>query len=215
MTCITDFRKSISEVEQLIKYAKRNSNDIARYQLFDKAAIIFLSIKFEVFLEDFVEEHSRLIVNHQTNKAISVDIRQQYIEMAISKAVTIKKVGEKERYLRQLSCLWQDNERDIKPLMDVRPSTKFNYGKHGQSEIETLFNNHGLSVFIHQPEVQTILRSLNSLICVRNNVIHQDASPSLTHQDVYGYLQNILRFVDLLESDIHINSMVYYHVDSQ
>lgn len=213
MTSITDFRQNLQEINLLISYAQRNVRDIMRYQMFNKIAVILLATKFEVFLENFFDEHSRLVVMNHTNKSISRDMKEQYIERALCMTEQTKKTHDKERYLQLLLCLWQINEMNITPLMGVRPTTKFNYGKHGKREIENLFKKHGMLSFIERVDVQSTLQILNSLIGIRNTVIHEDATPSITHQDVDKHLNNILRFVDFLEVDIQTNCMIYYHTN--
>ncbi len=52
---------------------------------------------------------------------------------------------------------------------------------------------------------------MNSLIAIRNNVIHQDATPSLTHLTVDEHKKNILKFIQLIENDINSNKREYYN----
>lgn len=63
MDSIDQIRQNMSEVDMLLNYASQNANDVQKYQLFNKAAVVLLSTKFEVFLEDFIDEHSRKILN--------------------------------------------------------------------------------------------------------------------------------------------------------
>lgn len=85
------------------------------------------------------------------------------------------------------------------------------YGKHGQKEIESLFERHGLKAFITSAPIRNSLQMMNSLFSIRNNVIHEDASPSLTHQTIKAHKDNIMHFVDLLEIDITANHKAYYN----
>lgn len=52
---------------------------------------------------------------------------------------------------------------------------------------------------------------INSLIEIRNNVIHQDSTPSMTHQTIDGYKMNLLEFAEALESHIEKNKELYYN----
>lgn len=58
MDSIDNFRNSLSEFDILIDYARRNISKVDKYQLFIKLSVVLLSTKLEVFIEDFVEEHS-------------------------------------------------------------------------------------------------------------------------------------------------------------
>ena len=98
-----------------------------------------------------------------------------------------------------------------KPGKKAKVGTKFSFGKHGQKEIESLFERHGLKAFITSAPIRNSLQMMNSLFSIRNNVIHEDASPSLTHQTIKAHKDNIMHFVDLLEIDITANHKAYYN----
>ena len=74
-----------------------------------------------------------------------------------------------------------------------------------------MFDRHGLGIFIKSAQPQTCMAMLNSLIAIRNNVIHQDASPGLTHQTIKDHKDNVMAFVNLVEADIIANKFVYYN----
>ena len=52
---------------------------------------------------------------------------------------------------------------------------------------------------------------MNSLFSIRNNVIHEDASPALTHQTIQDHRDNIMNFVDLIEKELLANHFAYYN----
>ena len=70
MDTIDHIRVSLSEIDILLDYASRNSANIHKYQLFNKVSIVLLSTKFEVFLEDFIDEHSTRMLNGHTNATL-------------------------------------------------------------------------------------------------------------------------------------------------
>lgn len=49
------------------------------------------------------------------------------------------------------------------------------------------------------------------MIAIRNNIIHEDVTPSLTHIDVEQYRQALIKLIDLLEKDIKQNEQEYYN----
>lgn len=73
MDSIDQIRQNISEVDMLLNYASHNTNDVQKYQLFNKTAVVLLSTKLEVFLEEFIDEHSRKILNGHTNSSLPSD----------------------------------------------------------------------------------------------------------------------------------------------
>ena len=74
-----------------------------------------------------------------------------------------------------------------------------------------MLNRHGMGMFIKTPQAQSCLAILNSLIAIRNNVIHQDASPGLTHQTIEDHKNNVMAFVNLVEADVNANKAMYYN----
>ena len=81
MDSIDQIRNNIVEVDMLLDYASNNTEDIKRYQMFIKASVVLLSTKFEVFLEEFIDEHSRLVLAGHTNATISTELKNKYNEI--------------------------------------------------------------------------------------------------------------------------------------
>ena len=107
--------------------------------------------------------------------------------------------------------LFCSNEETISNLTSISHSLKFAFGKHEQKEIEKMFERHGLKNFIKSVDAQNALRMMNSLFSIRNNVIHEDASPALTHQTIQDHRDNIMNFVDLIEKELLANHFAYYN----
>lgn len=211
MDSIDQIRNNIVEVDMLLDYASNNTEDIKRYQMFIKASVVLLSTKFEVFLEEFIDEHSRLVLAGHTNATISTELKNKYIDTAVDMVRETNNRTKKNQYLSMVSKLLINSGESISTFSSIRPSTKFSFGKHGQKEIEALFERHGLKAFITSEPIHNLLQIMNSLFSIKNNVIHEDASPTLTHQTIQNHKDNIMRFVDLLENDITVNHMAYYN----
>ena len=84
----------------------------------------------------------------------------------------------------------------------LRIECKFAYGKHGEKELVKLFSPIGIEDVFTEVEVFIPGESLgdeltkkkvdfkgvfNSVMHMRNNILHQDASPSLTHESIREY----------------------------
>ena len=211
MDSIDHLRESMSEIDTILSYASHNTTNIEKYQMFNKIAIVLLSTKFEVFIEEFIEEHSLKTIQGHTNATLPAVVKNAYIDTAIEKTVNVKSRTDKNSYLQSLLKLMGSDGASISSIVNIRPSVKFNYGKHGQKEIEALFDRHGLGAFIKSSQSQTCLAMLNSLIAIRNNVIHQDVSPGLTHQTIKNHKENVINFVELVEKDVNAQKLVYYN----
>ena len=83
MDSIDNFRNSLSEFDILIDYARRNISKVDKYQLFIKLSVVLLSTKLEVFIEDFVEEHSIRMLKGHTNISLPQDIKNNYLNRAV------------------------------------------------------------------------------------------------------------------------------------
>lgn len=211
MDSIDQIRSNISEINIMLDYSKQNQTDIKKYQMFNKVAVIMLCTKVEVFLEEFMDEHSRMIIQGHTNTSLPTKIKDIFVETAVSNASGVKKKNDRNSFLQSLMTLLKDDGCPISNITNIRPSTKFSCGKHGQKEIESLFKRHGLEQFIRTIDAQNYLRKMNSLFAIRNNVIHEDACPSLTHQTIEDHIENILDFVKLIEEYIKKNHQFYYN----
>ncbi|MBQ9230707.1 MAG: hypothetical protein IJV44_02775 [Prevotella sp.] len=211
MDSIDHLRESMGEIDTILSYASHNTANIEKYQMFNKIAIVLLSTKFEVFIEEFIEEHSMKTIQGHTNATLPLTLKNAYIDTAVDKTANVKNRTEKNNYLQSLLKLMGSDGASISSIANIRPSIKFNYGKHGQKEIEAIFDRHGMGVFIKTAQPQTCLAMINSLIAIRNNVIHQDASPGLTHQTIKDHKDNVMSFVSLIESDVNANKLAYYN----
>lgn len=211
MDSIDNFKNRISEIDILVHYAIHNISNLPKYQLFIKTSIVLLSTKFEVFLEEFIDEHSIRTLNGHTNTTLQRKLKERYFNRGIELISAETKQHKKEGLFQSISVLQQNDGNSIASISDIRPSITFNYGKHGQKEIESLFERHGLEVFIKSSNSQACLRKINSLIAIRNNVIHQDTSPGIPHQTIIEHKNNILEFINLLETEVESQKHTYYN----
>lgn len=211
MDAIDNIRGSLLEIDLLLNYAKRNAENIHKYQLFLKVSSVLLSTKLEAFLEDFFEEHSERVINGHTNATFPENLRDLYFDRGVELLCNERDKNKRDALLKSIMHLHKNSGDDLALVRNIKPSVSFNYGKHGQKEIENLFKKHGMMDFIFSQDSQECLKMLNSLIAIRNNVIHQDASPSITHQTIIDHKNNICRFLLLLEAEVEQNKQMYYN----
>ncbi len=211
MEAISNFDNSLSEIDVLVDYAKRNIKDVGKYQMFIKSSIVLLMTKFEVFIENFFDEHSERARKGHTSISYPQDLKAQLSNNAANLILNEKKYNKKKKIIEELIVLFSSTPESLKDIKIIKPDSKFNYGKHGQKEIERLFILNGLKPFIESQEIQLILDDINSCINIRNNIIHQDAAPSITHLDVMRYRNAIAMFKSKLEAEIETNKNIYYN----
>lgn len=211
MESISQFDSSLLEIDVLLEYAKRNTKEVCKYQMFIKSSIVLLMTKFEVFIENFLDEHSERARKGHDSNSYPQELKYQLSNNAANQILETNKYSQKKKIVDELRVLFSDSPESLKSIKIIKPDVKFNYGKHGQKEIERLFGINGLQSFIEQENIQSILKDINSCINIRNNIIHQDAAPSITHGDVARYKNSISQFKAELEKEIEVNKKFYYN----
>lgn len=195
----SDFENNVIEIQILISLAKEFVNDFKKYALFNKASIILLCTKFETFLENFLKEYAYINLTNFNNQNVDEHIYEHILRNHISKLNQyILNKGKREKHLDKVVNLCSPHQFDDIQELDV--VTKFSYGKHGQTEIEKLLNEFGLCNILAEEIKDVFFNKFNSLNFIRNNIIHEDATPSLTHVDVEDHLSIILNFIKELDS---------------
>lgn len=196
-----DFYDAINEIQLLIKYAKRNIKDSIKYATFNKASTVLLCAKFEAFIENILEEYAFLHLTNSTNKTICGELQSILIVDLIDKLESVKfSIDKRNPHIESLVQLC--GEEECETLNNFKIKAKFRGGKHGQKEVEKLLRDFGFGHLIEDSLVKMFFIKFNSLYSIRNNIIHEDATPTLTHADVQGYLDNIIFFVDMLNNEI-------------
>lgn len=160
----------------------------------NKAALLLLTGKFESFLESTAEEF--LFALNQAGA------HARHIPERLLVEHSVKAVKEaKERLargdianLRNVFLALGRHWGELEPCSNLSVCCKFSYGKHGEKEIMRLFRRLGIdNVFTvvkvtilqetyegQSPSEIDIKGMVNSLINIRNNILHQDSSPTLT-----------------------------------
>lgn len=211
---LDEFENALEEVKILLSCAKEREEDATRYSLFNKSAILFLTSKFESFLENTIEEHSYRIsqskpLSSQIPKLVKLHISKFRIDNDFMHALR----QEKETAaitLSELSQLWNDSSY----IEKLNINSKFDYGKHGEAEIIRLFRRVGIeNIFLSCPvyeqieslneetsTIQVEIQSdVNALIGYRNYIIHNDGSPNITHEQIENYVAHLLEFAREIE----------------
>lgn len=203
-SAIEDFNEALKEIHILLENAVESTNNNLKYATYNKSAIVLLCGKFEAFIESFLEEFSFYLLNSFTNKQLNNHIRNHLLENIISELDRKKKSIEKRNIvLLKFVKILGDSEILCN---DFEVNAKFNYGKHGQKELVSLLTKFGFKDFADEEVNKTFYGKFNSLNSIRNNILHQDSTPSLTHVDVENYRDEMLSFVQRIfkESKNHI-----------
>ena len=196
---VNDFNEAIKEIHILIENANLSISDNLKYRTFNKSSIVLLCGKFESFIEGFLEEFGFYILNNFSNKQLETYIKEHLIDVLIKDLDNKKNnpIKREEVLMKFVKILGNDevlcNEFEI--------NSKFSYGKHGQSEVIKLLKKFGFNEFANSDENKIFYEKFNSLNNIRNNILHQDSTPSLTHQDVEKYLAVLEMFIENIHKE--------------
>jgi hypothetical protein len=94
------------------------------------------------------------------------------------------------------------------PINHIEIGTEFDYGKHGPKAINRLFARVGIDSVISKCNVYEMVETItgrsranvdieadiNALTNLRNNILHSDANPSVTHQQIGKYKKHLTQF---------------------
>lgn len=207
----TDFDEALEEIDIFISLALDNQHDDKKRSLFLKSGILFLGTKIECFLEDVVEEYIYKLEQLQlTSEKLPEAIVLSAIHFHFSES-TLSKIKQKKptckEELKKISHLLEDGT----PISKIKIDTKFSYGKHGSSVIESLFERIGIDDVFNRCKVIVAEESMlsddkqnieidiksevNSLTGIRNGIIHENKSPAISEETLKMYVGHFQMFV--------------------
>ena len=195
------FKETLAEVDALLFIASYHEYDVVTYGSLNKSAILLLTAKFENYIENTIEEYVAYVNKFKLNS-------KRIPEVSKLKH-TVYKLKDFEQYCKEdkkyeaciafqeIGTLWGS----ARIFSTLKVDNKFAYGKHGGKDIEKLFDQVGLNNIFDkikiykkvealigvQKEERDVAGIVNAVIGQRNCIIHEDKTPSLTHQDVYDY----------------------------
>lgn len=208
-----DFAACLEEVEFLLGTAAKCEGKPKEYSALVKASLVLLAAKFESFVEEVVEEHATKIscmrpLTLHLPKAIKVHSTLALLPDNFKESL---RSGNQDAIdnLKKAASLWNDAATVENLVVDKA----FNYGRHGAAEIEKIFLRVGLEYVFDSCVVEESVPSfageegadstpiridvkanVNALTHLRNNILHNDSSPSLTHQQVETYKCRLVAF---------------------
>ena len=140
---VNRFQFALREVLILIEYSEKEEKQRDTSNVFLKSALILLTIKLEVFLEDISSEYISFINKELKLELVSDEIKLGYSKQLFKSFCDVARYPHKKpesiEYMKQLSNLWQN----IGPTQ-INIETKINYGNHGENEINFLFEKIGI-----------------------------------------------------------------------
>ncbi len=212
-----EFDSALEEIETLIRQAKSAESQSDGYAVYIKAAIVLLAAKLEAFAENIAEEYIRALSTLQLQARDLPDVVKitstTFLLSSCFFESGFKKKPETLSKLKSAADLWRDDVVLDKLFVD----TKFNYGKHGSTELVGIFKRLGIedicqeclinssenTNFLAEDTRENIASTVDSLTKIRNNVIHSDAKlADFTYQDVEKYSNKLREFCFLVDAKL-------------
>lgn len=212
MRAIDDFESyqrlntALKEVKTLIDFALENEANQLKYSALNKSSLLLLTSKFEVFVEDVIEEYiDKINQMNLNNNEISEYIKMKHTISKLRELnTTIEHEHKKDKsiqILKSIAKLWQDS---VERFDSLEVSNKFSYGKHGANELQKAFNNIEITnvfetIILYSDSQESLLEEVNmidfktifnNIVNLRNLITHQDITPNLTHRQIEGYTKN-------------------------
>ena len=213
-----DFFQSLEEIQTLLVLAEEHSEDEAKLGILLKSALVMLGGKFEAFAEEIAEEFVFEVNSLELKSdAVPLPLKVHHTLGAIKVTDQYKnkdRIVDAEKLFTEIAKLWHENSDAPK----LKIECKFNYGKHGENELIKLFWNIGIEdifdYIIIEEDHETILldnpekvridfrADFNSLVKIRNNILHQDSAPELTLQKIQNWSKLMKMFAETLNKNL-------------
>lgn len=199
---IQSIRNDIDILFNLIK----DSNHENQRELFIKISFVLLVTKFQVFVENILDEFLNRINKGQLKfEKIPLFIKLNSIKVRIEDFKLNEKLKNPQKYkngdfaveikeiLNSLNIHFSNEVNDAY----LKLKCKFPLGKTGSSRLRNLFYQiNGENIY----EVCGIdSNKLDSLLNIRHNVIHKDANPGLTEITVNDYENFLIDFITKID----------------
>lgn len=213
-----DFEEALKEVAYLLELARGEENAHAGFSALIKSAILLLSGKFESFVEELADDcRYHISTLGITCVRLPPKMRVAVVQRVLDESTIANLKNGQEEVLQTLRQLIPILGGQV--LVDLPLDTRLSFGKHGEKELVKLFRRFGLEdvfdvALIEVEEAGSRIKidiraDVNSLINLRNNIIHGDASPSITVEQIDGYITRLMLFADSLDTvlDQHCSSL--------
>ncbi len=159
-----------------------------------------MTSKFENFIEGFLREYAKLKITQNTFSDVNNEqLLNQIINNILNKIEKLSpqkkfKQSDINDYLKEITNIINQNSNIDLSKYNQYFDAKFNYGKHGGSELKKLIEKFGFKEFANNQD--DFFEIFNSVTGIRNNIIHQDTTPSLSNEEMENYINKFCQFSD-------------------
>jgi len=209
LNATTQFFQLIDSVDTLIDFAlkEKNAGNTKNYDLFLNLAVVNLVTKFQVLVENGLEEFLYQLQNSdKTYQDLSINLRLHSLKYLLNQSnVLPNKLEHPQRYNQpvlhqvseELKSLHQICLNEAKIDHHFKFNTQFPMGKQGVNELIDLYKQiNGENIF---EKAALDKNKLNEILRRRHDIIHDDVSHQLTEIQVMEYkdfLEEVVKYID-------------------
>lgn len=209
-----DFDESINEVVYLNNIAQKDSDND---KIFFKVIILLLCAKLEKFVKDSTNEYISLLLSmNLTKEALPPlfvnEVIKNEIQIISEKTVERYIVNERDKERSKVfSLIWDPKfilknleKEDFVVSISNNGTTVFKdtYKKIGFPDIISNLSDYKQETYIGELSTFTaysVAENINKVIKLRHEIIHDDATPSITKNDIDLYVAIFKNFVEQID----------------
>lgn len=218
MNSKVDFDNSIIEVDILNEQAKRETSSRTNNEkIYYKAIILLLCAKLEKYVKDSAKEYYTILLSYNMSadkwpEKFILEILENEVNTIKNKGVENYKKDKNDNFKKNLALFW--NKKHV--INELRDNFSISISNNGTTEFNSVYKKIGFPEIINQLDefeefsndefgVQTkitipITDTINKVIYMRHNIIHDDATPQITEKDVEKYIKVFKSFVKQIDS---------------
>lgn len=216
----TDFDAALLEVDALLDRARSGGIAEVEHTALLKGALLLLCAKVEAFLEETTSEYCFIVGNRcglteRLPERIRISATLQFLlKPEVLTARLRSAAPEGVTIMKALASLWSANCA----VEDLDVGAKFNYGNHGSKEVGRLLEKIDLNDVFETCKISrsteladgtietnrlSVRPTFDSITNIRNNILHSDASPSITPEQVADYRSQLLDFAEAIDNRLN------------
>ncbi len=222
-----DFNQSILEVNMLNNVAKEETNNRTnKERTYYKAIVLLLCAKLEKYVKDSSREYCTELLNRNLKaenwpESFVIEILKNEIDIINKSGIqNYKNNSNNLKKSKVLELFW--NDKFI--IQELRDDFAISISNNGTTAISDIYKKIGFPNIVEHSEtyeIETfdefgvkfkrsipILDTINRVIHMRHNIIHDDATPQLTESEIDDFILVFKAYVDIIDKKMMNNLLI-------
>ncbi|RBQ29469.1 HEPN domain-containing protein [Aliarcobacter vitoriensis] len=203
-------REELKSILNIIEYIESISPDENTLNTINKGNAIILGSIFESFNENIIQEYIDQLIIKFNNGLIKFDALSTEIQKYISKKIVMQHHKKEfssihpneafEMINKFMIHIGQNNQNSFIINNELDEINKFNFGKHGETELKKLFKRIGFD------SLKIRFNILNDFFFIRNTIVHTEningsiTTNSITSSELKKYIKYFKMYARYINS---------------